>query len=427
MKICVAGLWHLGVITAACVASAGHRVVAFDEDESVVSGLAAGTLPVEEPGLAELVRQQLDAETLTFTSRLEEAAADAELAWITYDTPVDDDDRADVEYVLSRARQVMAAVDPSAPILLSSQLPVGSTRLLEQSAAPGRTIACSPENLRLGDAIAAFTQPERIVVGIRPDGDRARIEELLSAFTDRIEWMGVESAELVKHGVNAFLALSIVFSNELAGVAEHTGADASEVERGLKTERRIGPRAYLRAGAPFAGGTLARDVAYLTDVGAREHTPTTLLEAVRRSNDEHKQWARRTVEALVGPLSGHVIGVWGLAYKPGTDTLRRSAAVELCRDLARAGAVVRAHDPAVRSLPDELTSVLMLCRSPLDAVDGASALVVQTDWPAYREVDPGHVVAAMRTAVVVDPNGFLLEGLGAAADVRYVRVGSRRA
>ncbi len=156
MKICVAGLWHLGVITAACVASAGHRVVAFDEDESVVSGLAAGTLPVEEPGLAELVRQQLDAGTLSFTSRLEEAAADAELAWITYDTPVDDDDRADVEYVLSRARQVMAAVDPSAPILLSSQLPVGSTRLLEQSAAPGRPIACSPESVRLGDAIAAF-------------------------------------------------------------------------------------------------------------------------------------------------------------------------------------------------------------------------------------------------------------------------------
>lgn len=430
MKICVAGLWHLGVVTAACVASAGHRVVAFDEDGSVVAGLEDGILPVDEPGLAELVRQQVDAGALRFAHRLEEAVGDADVVWITYDTPVDEDDRADVEFVLTRARAVVGAADPSAAILVSSQLPVGTTRLLEESSEPGRTFAYSPENLRLGDAIAAFMHPDRIVVGVRSRADRARIEELLGAFTDRIEWMSVESAELVKHGVNAFLALSVAFANELAGVAEHVGADASEVERGLKTEGRIGPRAYLRAGAPFAGGTLARDIGYLTEIGEREHTPTQLLRAVRVSNDEHKQWARRTIELLVGEggrLDGHVIGVWGLAYKPRTDTLRRSASVELCRDLAAAGAFVKAHDPGVRVLPDDLADGVTLCETPLEAVDGASALAVQTDWPAYRDVDPDRVVAAMRSAIIVDPNGFLLDGLGEVSGVRYVRVGSRRA
>ena len=152
--------------------------------------------------------------------------------------------------------------------------------------------------------------------------------------------MDVESAELVKHGLNAFLAVSVAFANELATIAERVGADAAEVERGLKTERRIGPRAYLRPGAAFAGGTLARDVDYLTQIGEREHVPTHLLRAVRASNDEHRRWARRTLESLVGAdggLDGHVIGVWGLVYKQGTDTLRRSSSVELCRELAARG------------------------------------------------------------------------------------------
>ena len=431
MKICVAGLWHLGVVTAACVAAAGHRVVAFDEDASVVAGLTSGILPVDEPGLAQLVRQQLAAGSLSFTHQREQALRDAEVIWITYDTPVDANDRADVDYVMARVRAVVAAADPSAVIIISSQLPVGSTRLLEHPTRPRRTLAYSPENLRLGDAVAAFTQPDRIVVGIRPEGDRDRIEELLGAFSSRIEWMGVESAELVKHGVNAFLALSVAFANELAGIAERVGADPAEVERGLKSEGRIGARAYLRPGAAFAGGTLARDIDYLTQIGERERAPTELLRAVRVSNDEHKQWAWRTIESLVGGgsgrLDGHVIGVWGLVYKQGTDTLRRSSAVELCRELVRAGAVVKAHDSAVRVVPDDLSGVFTLCATPLEAAEEASAVVIETDWPLYREVEPERLVAAMQSPIVVDANGFLLETLGDVSGLRYLRVGGNPA
>jgi UDPglucose 6-dehydrogenase len=243
--------------------------------------------------------------------------------------------------------------------------------------------------------------------------------------------MGVESAELVKHGVNAFLALSVSFANELAGIGERLGADAAEVERGLKSEGRIGARAYLRPGAAFAGGTLARDLDYLTQIGERERVPMRLLRAVRASNDEHKQWARRTIESLVGGedgrLDGHLIGIWGLVYKQGTDTLRRSNAVELCRELARAGAVVKAHDSAVRVVPDDLSGVFTLCPTPLEAAEGSSALVVETDWPSYQEVEPERLVAAMRSPIVVDANGFLLERLGNVSGLRYVAVGGNPA
>jgi UDPglucose 6-dehydrogenase len=427
MRICVAGLWHLGVVTAACVANAGHRVVAFDEDESVVAGLREGVLPVDEPGVADLVRRQLADGALQFSDQLEEALHGADVVWITYDTPVDADDRADVEYVLARSRDIVAAAAPSSVVLISSQLPVGSTRVLESSSASGCTVAYVPENLRLGDAIAAFTQPERVVVGIRPDGNRKPIAELLGTFSSRIEWMGVESAEVVKHGVNAFLATSIAFANELAGISAQVGADATEVERGLKTEGRIGPRSYVRAGAAFAGGTLARDIGYLTEIGEREHIPTTLLRAVRASNDDHKQWAWRAVESLLGDasgrLDGHVIAVWGLVYKQGTDTLRRSSSVELCRMLTRAGAAVKAHDSAVQVVPDELSEIFTLCATPLEAAEEASAIVVETNWPAYREVDPERLLVSMRTPIVVDANGFLRDRLDGATGFRYVRVG----
>jgi UDPglucose 6-dehydrogenase len=424
VKVCVAGLWHLGLVTAACVAGAGHDVVAFEDDTSAVALLDEGRLPLFEPGLDDLVRNAVAGGTLRFTANRTEALGGADLLWIAYDTPVDDDDRADVEFVVERARRLLEAAGSTTVTLVSSQLPVGTTRRLEGFAGEGRTIAYSPENLRLGNAIAAFAHQERIVVGVRPAADRSRIETLLSPFCDRIEWMGVESAELTKHGLNAFLATSIAFANELAVVAEHVGADAREVERGLKTDPRIGSRAYLKGGAAFAGGTLARDVEFLTVIGERTHVSTHLLRAVRVSNDAHKRWAREALAALLGDdLEGHTIGVWGLVYKPGTDTLRRSSSIELCKELAGAGACVRGHDVAVRALPEELGDVLTVCETPLDAVAGASALVVATEWPAYREVGVGNVVSAMRTPNVVDPGGFLSDTLGSSESVRYATVG----
>jgi len=205
-------------------------------------------------------------------------------------------------------------------------------------------------------------------------------------------------------------------------LCEHVGADAKEVERGLKTESRIGPRAYLAPGAAFAGGTLARDVAFLTTLARDYALALPLLEAVRPSNERHKSWARRRLDERLGQLAGATVAVWGLTYKPGTDTLRRSAAVELCVDLAARGAKVVAWDPAVRALPDSIRAVVALAPSADAAVRGASALVIATEWPEFKQLDLAALVAAMERKLVLDANRFLADrvsGLG----VEYYAVG----
>jgi len=258
---------------------------------------------------------------------------------------------------------------------------------------------------------------------VRSGADRARIAALLQPFTDRIEWMSIESAEMTKHAINAFLALSITFINELAVLCEAVGADAKEVERGLKSESRIGPRAYLSPGGPFAGGTLARDVMFLTQIGSNQGVQTPLLAAVKTSNDAHKQWVQRKLLALLGSLQDTTVCVWGLTYKPGTDTLRRSSAVELCCWLAEHGVHVLAHDPAVATLPEELATQISLQSSPLAATVGAHALVVATEWPDYQGIAADDIVEGMARPVVIDANRFLVKTLGSDARIRYAAVG----
>ena len=419
MIVVVHGLWHLGSVVAACLARAGHQVIGIDRDAAVIAALRGGTPPVAEPGLGELLREH--AARLEFTTD-PAAAARADVAWIAYDTPVDADDRADVELVVGEVARLLPHLRDGAVVIVSSQLPVGSVARLE-AIRPGLAFACSPENLRLGKAIAVFCDPDRVVVGVRDDAARAVIAELLAPITTRIEWMSVESAEMTKHAINAFLALSVTFANELAAVCERVGADAKQVERGLKTESRIGPKAYLAPGGAFAGGTLARDVAFLTELGARHQLALPLLSGVRPSNEAHKRWALRRLEDRLGSLAGATIAVWGLTYKPGTDTLRRSAAVELCRDLAAAGASVVAWDPAVRALPAELAASIALAGDAGGALRGASALVIATEWPELAGVELAGPLATMQRRLVIDANRFLAKRFAGIADVEYYAVG----
>lgn len=235
--------------------------------------------------------------------------------------------------------------------------------------------------------------------------------------------MSVESAEMTKHALNSFLATSVAFINEIASLCEKVGADAKEVERGLKSDIRIGPRAYLSPGSAFAGGTLARDLRFLTQTGDLHHSPVLLLSAVLSSNEAHKLWTRRALQSFLGNLRGRKVTVWGLAYKAGTDTLRRSAAVELCEWLFREGAEVQAHDPAVQDLPPGLAGKIILSPTPLASLKRAAALVVATEWPEFRQLSGDSVFQTMETPLVIDPNRFLASTLGADPQIRYYTVG----
>ncbi len=427
MRVCVPGLWHLGSVTAACLASGGHRVVGLDFDEALIGDLKSGKPAIFEPGLEDLFKSGLHSGLLDFSAEPKGSISEAQVIWVAYDTPVDEDDRADVEYVVERVSRLFPYLQGGQEVLISSQLPVGTSKRLETlffQARPGVNVAFSysPENLRLGKAISAFSQPDRVVIGVRNEASKAVFIELMAPFTEHIEWMSVESAEMTKHALNAFLATSVTFINEIAAICEKVGADAREVERGLKSDVRIGSRAYLSPGGAFAGGTLARDVSFLAERGAQEHLAVNLIQAVRASNDAHKNWPRRQITHLLGNLQGRTVAVWGLTYKPGTDTLRRSGAIELCEWLLAQGVQVQAHDPVVKELPTQLADICM-CASPVLAAKGADALVIATEWPDYRSVLIGEVLQGMRSTVVIDANRFLAASLEALPNVTYRAVG----
>ena len=421
MNVCVFGLWHLGSVTAACLAQSGCNVVGLDESAEVVGNLSQGRAPLFEPGLDELIGEGIRAGRLRFTTDAASAVRDADVLWVAFDTPVSEDDKADVPYVVAHVERQLPILEAGALVIVSSQLPVGSIRQLERSTSrQDISFASLPENLRLGKAIEVFRNPDRVIAGVRRAEDRQRIMALLSGVTTRFEWMSVESAEMTKHAINAFLATSVTFINEIAAICEEVGADAKEVERGLKSESRIGPKAYLSPGAAFAGGTLARDIAFLSELSDQTGRQLPLVKSVKTSNDIHRGWTRLKLQSLLGKLQGRRVGVWGLTYKAGTDTLRRSSSVELCRWLSAQGARVVAHDPAVKSLPADLSSIIEMQSMPAEVANNVDALVVATEWPMYREVKLDNV----NKLIVLDPNRFLRERYENNPMVRYVTVGA---
>jgi UDPglucose 6-dehydrogenase len=424
MRITVCGLWHLGCVTAACLAEAGHRVVGLDPDPAVVAALRAGRPPLFEPGLAELVAAGLAAGRLSFSSDPRDGLLDAELLWVAFDTPVDARDEADVASVRARLEAVREAVPPETMVVVSSQVPVGFTRGLAREWSGRRLrFACAPENLRLGQALESFRRPERVVVGLADESDRPLLTALFEPFCPRIEWMSVESAEMTKHALNAFLGASVGFANELARLCEAVGADAKEVERGLKTEGRIGRRAYLSPGPAFAGGTLARDLRFLSGFGRRHGVATPLLDGVLASNEIHRHWLHEKVRGLLKGLAEPVAAVLGLSYKPGTSTLRRSASVELCSWLGEQGVKVQAHDPGISELPADLRSSFDLRATPQAALEGADVAIVATAWPEYGRLAAEDFVGAMRHPRVVDETWFLSGAIAGDPRIVYVAPG----
>jgi UDPglucose 6-dehydrogenase len=428
MNVTVFGLWHLGCVTAACVSAAGNRVVGLDPEQGTIDDLRAGKPPIAEPGLADIISSESKAGRLSFTRDASRAVQDAEIVWVAFDTPVNDRDEADVNFVRRQIDQVGPHLRPGTIVLISSQVPTGFTRELRRAPWAGKLhFAYSPENLRLGKAIEVFRHPERVILGVSDESIKSKLAELFAPFSTQIEWMSIESAEMTKHAINAFLATSVTFANELARLCEAVGADAKEVERGLKSEGRIGPKAYLSPGGAFAGGTLARDLRFLTQFGRQFGVDTPLFEGVIAGNERHKDWTRDKVRQLMHGITGPTVAVLGLTYKPGTDTLRRSTSIELCQWMHDRGYRIKAHDPAIKQLPEDLRSLMTLSTSPAEVLKDADLAVIATEWPEYRSLTADRFVSTMRRPSVIDPNWFLAGALSDAMSVHYITTGRDRA
>jgi len=426
MKICVYGMWHLGSVTSASLAKLGHTVVGLDFNKEIIKNLQNAEAPVSEPGLNELIYENIQRKTLSFTSEPRIALAQIDVLWIGFDTPVDEEDNADVNSIEIYFEKISKLIPDKTKIIISSQVPVGFTRRLQnrfQEKYPVKEVffVYSPENLRLGKALKTFLEPDRIIIGINPN-EKEKFLPVFTSISDRLEWMNIESAEMTKHAINAFLATSICFANEVASLCEHAGANAKEVERGLKTEERIGPKAYLNPGNAFSGGTLARDVRFLQEMGKKNILPLYLINSILESNDYHKTWIQRKCKEILGDLNGKHITVLGLTYKPGTNTLRRSMSVELCKWIKDQGAEVTAFDPAIHELPPELLVVMSLASDLSGSVKTAECIIIATEWPDFRKIETD-IITTMRGKIIIDPNGFMENILGDVRNLEYFAVG----
>ncbi len=427
MNVTVVGLWHQGLVTAASLASGGHSVLALAEDAAAAAEIEQGILPIDEPGLREALLEGMAAGRLRVSADVK-VMSQTEIVWIAYDTPIDSHDRADVQWVIDRVIAVMPHVGRSSLVLISSQLPVGSTRRIEslyrERFPSGKaTFAYTAENLRLGQALRSFQSPDRVVVGIRGEEQQSAITRLLAPFTERIEWMSVESAEMTKHALNSWLGTSVAFINEIAAICESMGADAMDVARGLMSDSRVGGRAYLRPGAAFAGGTLARDLAFLRELATERSLPVEIIPAVEQSNRLHRGWPKRQLARRFATLEGKTVAVLGLAYKPGTNALRQSDALDLCHWLAEQGAHVTAWDPRVRTLPADLADAVEMRDSPVQALRGASAVFISSALPELQTLSARDVQEQMVEPVILDPGRVLEAMLGDKPGIHYLTVG----
>jgi UDPglucose 6-dehydrogenase len=432
MKIAVLGLWHQGVVGAACLAEMGHDVTAADPRAETVALLREGRAPLFEPGLDDLLAREIGAGRLRFTTEYAAAAAGVPFVFVMFDTPVNERDESALDEIFACVEQIAPALQAGATLLVTAQVPVGTCDALAAVLAKHRSrndvaIAYMPENLRLGQAIERFMAPALPVLGT--DDERA-FEELLTILGPLAQnWQRVSlrTGEMVKHALNGFLGLSICFANELGNICDAVGADGKRVGEVLRLEPRVGTKAMLLPGLGFSGGTLARDMQTLRRLGREHALPTLLLDGAWAANAEQNRLVVRKLERALHDLRGARVAVLGLTYKADTSTLRRSAALEVIADLAAAGAVVSAHDP--RADREELRAYdgFTFHEDPLDAVSGTAAVVLMTPWSDYRELDFAEVKRRMTGSYVLDTAGLWDAEALASSGLAYDDIGRGRA
>ena len=424
MNICVLGLGHSRCVISASLSKLGHMVVGLDFDKGIVRALQDGSASLSEPGVAEIFVDSIRTERLLLTSDPQMALRAADAVWVALDIPVDDRDIADVDAVKGCVVRIMPFLKDGGGIIISSQVHVGFVGRMERTllrSHPDKRchFAYCPENLQLGKALNAFLDPDRIVIGIRNEESKEAFLPLFSSISARLEWMQTKSAEMAKNTINSFLAISVCFANEIASICERVGADAREVERGLRTEKRIGPKAFLRPGAAFSGGTLARDINYLTRLSGTHRLPSYLIQAVNKSNNFHKKWVIRKCREVLPSLKNRTVAILALAYKPGIDSLRRSYAIELARFFHERGTAVQGFDPGSR-IPNDVSALLRLKSTVQETIVDADVVIIVTELPQFLEFGDD-IVSSLRSKFVIDPNGAVAK-LVDSASAKYFAV-----
>ena len=409
MRIGVIGSGYVGLVLGACLAETGNEVVCADVNEGKIEGLKKNILPIYEPGLEEYVERNQEDGRLSFTTDVGTAIAGSAVVFIAVGTPPDEDGSADLRYVLGVADQIGEHMTGELVIVTKSTVPVGTAARVQAAVARKARfpfhVCSNPEFLKEGAAVDDFMKPDRVVLGVSSEHARNVMEEVYAPFVRTgkpIIFMDVASAEMTKYAANAMLATRISFMNEIANVCERVGANVDLVRKGIGSDSRIGP-SFLFPGPGYGGSCFPKDVKALVHTAASVGAPLGVLEAVEAANDRQKRRLFEKVERALGTVQGTRIAVWGLSFKPQTDDMRESPALVLIESLIGAGATVCAHDPvAIEEARRRLHDSIEYAESNYDALRGADALVVVTDWNEYRHPDFERMKQILRRPIIID-------------------------
>lgn len=409
MKITMVGTGYVGLVTGTCLANMGHEVTCVDIDEEKIKALKRGKPPIYEPGLEELMKRNVSEERLFFTTSLAEAVKATDVIFIAVGTPSTEEGEADLSAVFSVAKEIAKNANDHKVIVNKSTVPVGTAQKVKNiikeniKEAYDFDVVSNPEFLKEGMAIQDFQVPDRIVIGV----DNGRAQKIMDdiykdvARPNRpIMFTDVKSAELIKYASNAMLATRISFMNQLSCLCDKVGADIKEVAKGMGLDGRIGSR-FLQAGLGFGGSCFPKDVSALSSTLKKHGCSSDLIDSVSSINDRQKLIAVRKLESVL-ELKDKTIAVWGLSFKPKTDDIRDSPAIEIVKELLEKGAKVKAFDPAAMKNTKKVLKKITYCKKPMEAVEGADALIVATEWDEFRNPDFERIKSLMNRPILID-------------------------
>ncbi len=407
-KLCVVGTGYVGLVTGTCFADLGNNVTCLDVDPNRVNNLKNGVMPIYEPGLEQLVKQNVQAGRLSFTMSYEEALKDAEYAFIAVGTPSGNDGEADLQYVRQAAERIADLVEHPILVINKSTVPVGTGDWVAEVIQKRRagkplefSVVSNPEFLREGSAINDFMNPDRVVLGSEDRNAANRVASLYQPLRCTVMITDLRTAEMIKYASNAFLATRISFINEIGNMCEELGADVKEVALGMGYDKRIG-HAFLDAGLGWGGSCFPKDVKALEHMAVLHGTQPQMLQAVMEINRNQRRRAVMKLRKALRSLNDKTIGILGISFKPNTDDIRDAAALEIIHLLQNEGAHIRAYDPQAMENAAKVLKNVTLCDNPYQVAEHADALILATEWNEFKQLDFAKVKTLMQQPVILD-------------------------
>ncbi len=431
MNICVVGIGYVGLVTASCLAEAGNRVICVDNDLQKIENLKQGKIPIYEPGLTEIVMSNEKAGRLIFTTDLKEGVDDSLLVYLAVGTPSSEDGSADISAVLSVAEQTAELMTDYRIVITKSTVPVGThkqvTDIMKSKTDVPFDYVSNPEFLKEGAAVSDFMQPDRIIIGSNSPQAREIMKQVYSPFMrkgNRIIFMDPASAEMAKYAANTMLATRISFMNELSALCEKVGADIEMVRHGIGSDSRIG-RSFLFAGVGFGGSCFPKDIRALIHIGKLNDMDMTIAQSVKQANaTQQNRFSQKVIDYFAGRECEVTVAAWGLAFKAKTDDIRESPAVYCVKRFLDAGMKVKAFDPeAAEFAKQALESKIETPDKAYDALDGADALVILTDWQEFRNPDFNAIKSKLKNPVIFDGRNLYDPAYIAKAGIEYHSIG----